>query len=178
MDQGILVVRGSGQRHMDQGILIVRGSGHRHMDQGELVVRGSGHRRMDQGELVVRCSGHRHMGHRELVVRRSGHTACRQVIMKNFNRRDCHGHHGSKRRELARHAHSHGSHAFTHILYTNHVVRSASSAIIFQCMLGLFVFRVSVIHRTLTWTTGYVKCVCDHSCACVYTRGLGTQGNW
>ena len=36
------------------------------------------------------------------------------IIMKNFNRRDSHGHHGSKRRELAQHAHSHGSHAFTH----------------------------------------------------------------
>ena len=34
--------------------------------------------------------------------------------------------------------------------------------------------RVSVIHRTLTWTTGSLTCVRDHSCACVYTRGLGT----
>ena len=36
------------------------------------------------------------------------------MIMKNFNRRDSHGHHGSKRRELAQHTHSCGSHAFTH----------------------------------------------------------------
>jgi hypothetical protein len=36
--------------------------------------------------------------------------------MKNFNRRNSHGHHGSKRRELAQHAHSRGSHAFTHTL--------------------------------------------------------------
>ena len=36
------------------------------------------------------------------------------IIIKNFNRRDPHGHHGSKCRELAQHAHSHGSHAFTH----------------------------------------------------------------
>ena len=34
-------------------------------------------------------------------------------------------------------------------------------------------FRVSVIHQTLTRTTG-LTCVCDHSCACVYTRELGT----
>ena len=33
-------------------------------------------------------------------------------------------------------------------------------------------FRVSVIHRALTWTTGSFTCVCDHSYACVYTQGL------
>ena len=38
--------------------------------------------------------------------------------MQNFNKRNSHGHHGSKRRELAQHAHSSGSHAFTHILNT------------------------------------------------------------
>ena len=36
--------------------------------------------------------------------------------MKNFNRRSSHGHHGSKYRELAPHAHSRGSHAFIHTL--------------------------------------------------------------
>ena len=35
-------------------------------------------------------------------------------------------------------------------------------------------FCVSVIHQTLTWTTGSFTCVCDHSYACVYTRQLGT----
>ena len=35
-------------------------------------------------------------------------------------------------------------------------------------------FRVSVIHRTLTWTTGSLTCVRDHSDACVYTLRLGT----
>ena len=35
-------------------------------------------------------------------------------------------------------------------------------------------FRVSVIHKTLTWTTGSLTCVRDQSYACVYTRGLGT----
>ena len=33
-----------------------------------------------------------------------------------FNRRSSHGHHGSKRREPAQHAHSRASHAFTHTL--------------------------------------------------------------
>ena len=31
----------------------------------------------------------------------------REVRMKNFNRRDSHGHLGSKRRELAQHVHTH-----------------------------------------------------------------------
>ena len=35
-------------------------------------------------------------------------------------------------------------------------------------------FSVSIIHRTLTWTTGSWTWVRDHSCACVYARGLGT----
>ena len=38
-------------------------------------------------------------------------------------------------------------------------------------MLDLFVFPQ--IHRSLTWTTGALTCVRDHSCSCVYTRGLG-----
>ena len=43
------------------------------------------------------------------------------IIIMNFNGRNSHGNHGSKRRELAQHAHSHGSHAFTHTLYINTV---------------------------------------------------------
>ena len=35
-------------------------------------------------------------------------------------------------------------------------------------------FHVSAIHQTLTWTTGSFTCVCGHSYACVYTRGLRT----
>ena len=31
-------------------------------------------------------------------------------------------------------------------------------------------FRVFVIYRTLTWTTGSLMCVCDHSYACIYTH--------
>ena len=35
-------------------------------------------------------------------------------------------------------------------------------------------FRVSVIHRILTWTTGFLTCGRHHSSVCVYTLGLGT----
>ena len=35
-------------------------------------------------------------------------------------------------------------------------------------------FRVSVIHRTLTWTTSSLTCVRDHYYACVNTRGTPT----
>ena len=35
-------------------------------------------------------------------------------------------------------------------------------------------FCVSVIHQTLIWITGSLTCVHEHSCACVYTRELGT----
>ena len=55
------------------------------------------------------------------------------IVMKNFNRRSSHGHHGSKRHELAQHAHARGLHAFTHLQLHqhsyNHVVRSATSVI-------------------------------------------------
>ena len=38
-------------------------------------------------------------------------------------------------------------------------------------------FRVSVIHRDLTWTTGSLTCVRNHSYACVFTRGVGHSDN-
>ena len=74
-----------------------------------------------------------------------------------------------------RNTHTHmarSSRIYTHLQQHsyNHVVRSARSAIACQCMLGFF--RVSVIHRTLTLATGSLSCVRDHSCDCVYTRGL------
>ena len=55
---------------------------------------------------------------------------------------------------------------YFHLLY-----RSTFFLLSAKCMLGLC---DSVIHRTLTWTTGSSACVRDHSCAWVYTRGLGT----
>ena len=38
-------------------------------------------------------------------------------------------------------------------------------------------FRISIICRSLTWTTGSFTCVCDHSYACVYTRGVWHTDN-
>ena len=37
-------------------------------------------------------------------------------------------------------------------------------------------FHLSIIHQTLTmtWTTGSLMCIHDHSYACLYTWGLGT----
>ena len=94
--------------------------------------------------------------------------------MKNFNRRNSHGHHDSKRCELAQHAHTWITCIHSHFTSTryNHVVRNASSAINFSVRAGSF--RVPVIYRTLTWTTGSLTCVRGHACACVYTQGLGT----
>ena len=36
-------------------------------------------------------------------------------------------------------------------------------------------FCVSVIHQTLTWTTGSLTWICDRSYACVYTHGGGAH---
>ena len=53
--------------------------------------------------------------------------------MKNFNSRSSRGHHGSKRRELTQHTHTHvdRTHSLTHLHQDsyNHAVRNASSAI-------------------------------------------------
>ena len=50
-------------------------------------------------------------------------------MKKNFNRRGFHGQHGSKRRELAQHAHSRGSHAFTRtLIYINTVITTLCQA--------------------------------------------------
>ena len=97
--------------------------------------------------------------------------------MKNFDRRSSHGHHGSNRRELAQHAHSHESHAFIHTLTSTQLQpRGAKRKLSYYVSVHAWSFRDSVFHRTLTWAIGSLSCVLDHSCACVrlYTRGLGT----
>ena len=58
-------------------------------------------------------------------------------------------------------------HCYLHLLY-----RSTFILLSAKCMLGLF--RLPVIHRTLTWITRSLTCVRDHSYVCVYTQGLGT----
>ena len=42
-----------------------------------------------------------------------------------------------------------------------------------KCMLDIF--PVSIIHRTLTWTTGSITCVRDYSYACMYCRHRGCR---
>ena len=55
-------------------------------------------------------------------------------------------------------------------LKTLSVIGTLISSSSVTCMLGSF--RVSVIQRTLTWTTGSLTCVRDHFYACVqYTHG-------
>ena len=91
--------------------------------------------------------------------------------MKNFNRRNSCGHHGSKRHELAPHEHSHGSHAFTNTLTSTQLQpRGVKHQLSYYFSVHAGTFCVSVIHQTLTWTTGSLTCVHDHSCAWVYTH--------
>ena len=52
------------------------------------------------------------------------------IIMKNFNRCNSHGHHGSKRCELAQHAYSNGLHAFNHTLYINTVTTTVTKNVL------------------------------------------------
>ena len=98
--------------------------------------------------------------------------------MKNFNTRSSsHGHHGSKRHELVQHAYSRWSHAFTHshtLTSTQLQPRGAKRQLSYYVSAHAGSFRVSAIHQTLTWTTGSLSCVRDHSCVCAYTQGLGT----
>ena len=78
--------------------------------------------------------------------------------MKNCNRRNSHGHQGSKRSELAQHAGSHGSHAFTHTLTPTRLqLRGAKRQLSYYFQVHAGSFRFSVINRTLTWTTGSLK---------------------
>ena len=90
--------------------------------------------------------------------------------MKTSNRRNYHAHHGSKRRKLPQHTHSHGSHAFTHTLTSTQLQpRGAKHQLSYSFSVRAGFFHVSIIHQPLTWTTGSLTCVHDHSCACIYT---------
>ena len=79
--------------------------------------------------------------------------------------RSSHGHHGSKRRELRNtHTHVDRTHSLTHWhqhIY-NHVVLRSSSAISAYFSVHAGSVRVSVIHRTQTWTAGSLLCVRFH----------------
>ena len=39
-------------------------------------------------------------------------------------------------------------------------------------------FRVSIIHQTLTWTTGSLTCICDHSCDGGWAHWLIVANSW
>ena len=82
----------------------------------------------------------------------------------------------TKHRELAQHAHSHGLHAFTHTLTSTQLQpRGAKRQLSYYFSVHAGSFHVSVIHRTLTWTTGSLSCVRDHSHVYIkYTQRLGT----
>ena len=75
--------------------------------------------------------------------------------------------------ELAKHAHSHGSHVFTHTLTSTQLpTHGAKHQLSYYYSVHAACFYR--IHQTLTWNTGSLSCQHDHSYACVYTQGLGT----
>ena len=68
------------------------------------------------------------------------------MIKKNFNRRNSHSHHGSKRHELLQHTHSSGSYAFTvHTLIINIVTTTlceASAQLYYRIWNQMFVLKI------------------------------------
>ena len=96
--------------------------------------------------------------------------------MKNFNRRSSHGHHNraqSAANWRNTHTDSRGSQAFTHTLTSTQLQpRSAKRHLsyYFSVHTSTGYFRVSVIHRTLTWKTGSLTSVRDQFCM--------TDGGW
>ena len=64
--------------------------------------------------------------------------------MKNFNRRSSHGHHGSKRLELAQDAHSRGSHAFTHTRTSTQLQPRGVKRLLSYCRIWNRVFILKV----------------------------------
>ena len=65
------------------------------------------------------------------------------------------------------------THSVTHFASTQLQPRGAKRQLSYNLSVHAGSFRVSVNHRTLTWTTGSLTCVRDHYCACVYTRVVG-----
>ena len=71
------------------------------------------------------------------------------------------------------HTHMDCTHSLTH-LHQQLQPRDVKRQLSYYFSVHAGSLRVSVIHQTLTWTTGSLSCVRDHSCTCIYTRGLGT----
>ena len=61
------------------------------------------------------------------------------------------------------------------LLLPNEFPHDDNKVVLYCIVLYAGSFRVWVIHRTLTWTTGSLTRVRDHSYSYLYTRGLGTQ---
>ena len=73
------------------------------------------------------------------------------------------------------HTHIDSTHSLTHFSSTHLQLRGAKRQLSCYCSVRAGSFRVSIIHRTLTWTIlSSSTCVRGHFCAYVYTRGLGT----
>ena len=73
------------------------------------------------------------------------------------------------------HTHVDRTHSLTHFTATQLQLRGMKCQLSYYFWVHAGSFRVFVIHKTLTWTTGSVTCVRDQSYVCLYTRGLGTS---
>ena len=60
-------------------------------------------------------------------------------------------------------------HSHTYIYTVSYNQRCAKRQLSYYCSVHSGSVRVSVFHRTVTWTTESVPCVRDHSRACAYT---------
>ena len=71
------------------------------------------------------------------------------------------------------HTHMDRAHSLSHFTSTQLQPRGMKRQLSYYFSVHAGCFRVYVIHQTLTWTTT-LTCICYHSCAYVYTWGLGT----
>ena len=107
--------------------------------------------------------------------------------MKNFNRCSSHGHHGSQsqRHKMVQHAHSHGSHAFTHTLYTNTVTTTwckAPTQLLFFSACWVFLSfhhppNSDIDYRIFNMHTWSFLCVRIHT-GVGHTNSKSTQHFW
>ena len=76
--------------------------------------------------------------------------------MKNYNRRSSHGHHGSKRRELAQHAHSTWiahmhSHTYINTVTTTSLCEAVSSVSYYRIWNLVFLLKVGLPGFSVPW---------------------------
>ena len=93
------------------------------------------------------------------------------IIMKNFNRRNSHGHHGQSAAKWRNtHTHVNCTHSLTHFTLTQLQPLGAKRQLSHYFSMHAGSVRVFVIHRTLTWTTGSL--MWSFLCVRIHT-GLG-----